>query len=212
LRSPHEGTETAQRAVHHEDKARHPREQEGTANGETLRQAKMEVAQWRQKHDEIKGELAEARKDRNDAIQKRDEQARHRKTAEDFAQAAEQVIRASLSAETCAPIVDRAIAGLPAFPAAQLLVFWGGMQQGFNGLTHNPVEYARRTTCPVLLLHGTEDTRVSAAQIQSIYKALGGEKHLYFFKGIGHESYVSLRPEEWKECVAHFLHSRVLVE
>ncbi len=105
-----------------------------------------------------------------------------------------------------------AIAGLPAFPAAQLLVFWGGVQQGFNGFAHNPVEYARRTTCPALMLHGTEDKRVSCAQIQSIYRNLAGEKHLYFFKGIGHESYVSPRPEEWKECVARFLPSRVLVK
>jgi alpha-beta hydrolase superfamily lysophospholipase len=105
-----------------------------------------------------------------------------------------------------------AIAGLPAFPAAQLLVFWGGVQQGFNGFAHNPVEYARRTTCPTLLLHGTKDQRVTSAQIQSIYRNLTGEKHLYFFKGIGHESYVSNRPEEWQKCVARFLHSRVLVK
>ena len=99
-----------------------------------------------------------------------------------------------------------AVAGLPAFPAAQLLVFWGAAQQGFNGFRHNPVEYARQTTCPVLLLHGTKDTRVSSAQIQSIYRNLSGEKHLYFFRGIGHESYASIRPEEWKQCLARFLH------
>jgi uncharacterized protein len=105
-----------------------------------------------------------------------------------------------------------AVAGLPVFPAAQLLVFWGGVQQGFNGFAHNPAEYARRTTCPALLLHGTDDARVSCRQIRTIYQNLGGEKHLYFFEGIGHESYAALRPEQWKECVARFLHSRVLVE
>ncbi len=44
--------------------------------------------------------------------------------------------------------------GLPAFPAAHLLIFWGGVQQGFNAFRHNPVEYARNVACPVLLLHG----------------------------------------------------------
>ena len=33
--------------------------------------------------------------------------------------------------------------GVPAFPAARLLVFWGSLRMGFNGFRHNPVDYAR---------------------------------------------------------------------
>jgi uncharacterized protein len=102
--------------------------------------------------------------------------------------------------------------GLPSFPAAQLMVFWGGIQHGYNGFEHNPVEYARRVTCPVLLMHGDDDIRVSSEQIQSIYRSLGGEKQLHIFAGLGHQSFVALRSEEWKECVARFLHRRVLVK
>jgi alpha-beta hydrolase superfamily lysophospholipase len=101
-----------------------------------------------------------------------------------------------------------AVAGLPRFPAAQLLVFWGGLQHGFNGFGHNPVDYARQVTCPALLLHGTHDQRVSVGQMQSIYQNLGGEKHLRFFEGLGHESYAAPRADEWKEHVARFLHNR----
>ncbi|HEY7425730.1 MAG TPA: alpha/beta fold hydrolase [Gemmataceae bacterium] len=95
--------------------------------------------------------------------------------------------------------------GLPRFPAAQLLVFWGGLQHGYNGFEHNPVEYARRVTCPVLLLHGRGDPRVSCGQIESIYRNLAGKKQLHFFDGAGHESYAARWLEEWKGCVAHFL-------
>lgn len=105
-----------------------------------------------------------------------------------------------------------AATGLPSFPAAQLLVFWGGVQHGYNGFGHNPVEYAKQVTCPVLLLHGVCDCRVSCGQIQSIYRNLAGEKQLHFFEGVGHQSYAALQPQEWKECVAGFLHSRVLVK
>ena len=105
-----------------------------------------------------------------------------------------------------------ATTGLPSFPAAQLMVFWGGVQHGYNGFDHNPVEYARRVICPALLLHGDRDNRVSPQQIQSIYQNLGGEKQLHVFEGLGHESFAALRPHEWKEHVARFLHSRVLVE
>jgi alpha-beta hydrolase superfamily lysophospholipase len=105
-----------------------------------------------------------------------------------------------------------ATTGLPSFPAAQLLVFWGALQHGYNGFDHNPVEYARHVTCPALLLHGRCDPRVSCRQIESIYSNLAGEKRLHVFDGAGHESYAACRPEEWKTCVGRFLHSRVLVE
>ncbi|HTU21508.1 MAG TPA: alpha/beta fold hydrolase [Gemmataceae bacterium] len=101
---------------------------------------------------------------------------------------------------------------LPSFPAAQLMVFWGGVQHGYNGFEHNPVEYARRVSCPTLLLQGDRDNRVSCEQIQSIYQNLGGKKQLHIFEEMGHQSFVALRPEEWKERVACFLHRRVLVE
>jgi uncharacterized protein len=95
--------------------------------------------------------------------------------------------------------------GVPSFPGAQLLVFWGGWQHGFNGFRHNPVDYARAISCPVLLLHGRQDPRVSAGQVEEVYANLGGEKELYFFDDLAHESYVAKRPQDWKERVGQFL-------
>ena len=105
-----------------------------------------------------------------------------------------------------------ATTGLPSFPAAQLLVFWGGIQHGYNGFDHNPADYARQVTCPALLMHGLGDTRVSCGQIQSLYRNLAGAKHLHFFEGVGHQSYAAIRPEEWKDCVARFLHHRAPIQ
>lgn len=34
---------------------------------------------------------------------------------------------------------------LPSFPCAQLLLFWGGVQQGYNGFRYNPADYARES-------------------------------------------------------------------
>ena len=96
--------------------------------------------------------------------------------------------------------------GIPAFPGAELLVFWGGLQHGFNGFAHNPADYARCATGPILMLHGAEDQRVTRAQAESIYANLPCEKELHFFDGLGHESYAAKRPEEWKEWVGRFLH------
>ncbi len=95
--------------------------------------------------------------------------------------------------------------GLPAFPAAHVLIFWGGVQQGFNGFRHNPVDYACEVTCPVLLLHGAKDARVTAAQAQSIYQSLPGKKEFVMFPSAGHESYLGADPALWTESVTHFL-------
>ena len=32
--------------------------------------------------------------------------------------------------------------GVPGFPFARLLMFWGGVQNGFNAFAHNPIDYA----------------------------------------------------------------------
>jgi alpha-beta hydrolase superfamily lysophospholipase len=100
--------------------------------------------------------------------------------------------------------------GVPPFPAAYLLVFWGGLLHGYNGFAHNPVAYARRVRCPVLLLHGRDDYKVRAAEVEAVYRALPVEKQLYVFDGLGHESFAASRPDEWKGAVAAFLHSRAL--
>jgi uncharacterized protein len=95
--------------------------------------------------------------------------------------------------------------GLPAFPAAHLLIFWGGVQQGFNGFRHNPVDYAQDVACPVLLLHGAKDARVKRPQAESIYQSLAGIKEFVVFPNAGHESYLGADPALWTESVSHFL-------
>ncbi len=95
--------------------------------------------------------------------------------------------------------------GLPAFPLANLLVFWGGVQQGFNGFQHNPVEYAARIVCPVLHMQSIDDPYVTREQAQAIFDNLAGEKKLELFAGIGHRPYLVDRPEQWRRAVGDFL-------
>jgi alpha-beta hydrolase superfamily lysophospholipase len=95
--------------------------------------------------------------------------------------------------------------GLPSFPGAQLLVYWGGVQLGFNGFRHNPVDYARGVSCPALLMHGDQDPRVTTEQAQSIFGNLAGKKRFESFPGVGHQSYLGAQPELWKQTVSEFL-------
>ncbi len=95
--------------------------------------------------------------------------------------------------------------GVPAFPAARMLVFWGGLQHGFDGFAHNPVDYARAVHCPALFLHGERDLRVSVAQVEAIAAAVQGPRQTVVFPGLGHQSYVAAQARAWKDTVFAFL-------
>ncbi|MGD0815149.1 MAG: alpha/beta fold hydrolase [Verrucomicrobiota bacterium] len=95
--------------------------------------------------------------------------------------------------------------GVPSFPAAELLVFWGGRQFGFNGFGHNPVEYAASVRCPILFLHGAADPRAHLAEARRVYDAVPGRKWFKEFPGIGHAATVVPCRRQWKETVWQFL-------
>jgi alpha-beta hydrolase superfamily lysophospholipase len=85
----------------------------------------------------------------------------------------------------------------PTFPMARLLLFWGGIQNGFWGFGHNPSEYAKSINCPVLLLYGEKDKSVSRKEIDEIYTNLKGNKKLKVYKNTGHENYLLKNKPEW---------------
>jgi alpha-beta hydrolase superfamily lysophospholipase len=99
--------------------------------------------------------------------------------------------------------------GLPAFPLADLLIFWGGVQQGFNPFRHNPAEYARYARCPVLFLHGANDPRVTREQAETIFQNVVGEKEFQIFDGAGHGSLCTSCRDEWERSVSGFLTRRL---
>lgn len=96
--------------------------------------------------------------------------------------------------------------GVPPFPAADLLVFYGGLMHRRNAFAHQPVRYAASATMPVLVLHGENDPRAKAAEGRRVYDALPpvtGRFHL--FPDTGHESYSQKHPKEWRRGVERFL-------
>jgi uncharacterized protein len=95
--------------------------------------------------------------------------------------------------------------GVPSFPFARLLLFWGGVQNGFDAFDHNPVDYAAAVRCPTLLMHGDLDRLVRTAEAKAVFAALPGPKQWELFPDVGHQSYCSSAPNRWSEVVAAFL-------
>lgn len=96
--------------------------------------------------------------------------------------------------------------GVPAFPSAELLVFWGGRQFGFDGFAHNPVDYAKSLECPALFLHGADDPRATLAEGRRVFAAAPApRKQFVVFEHVGHDSYAAQQPERWRGAVQPFL-------
>jgi len=95
--------------------------------------------------------------------------------------------------------------GVPSFPGAQLLVFWGGCQVGFNGFGHNPRDYARSVKCPILFLHGTADPKARIEEARRVYEAVPGVKRFVEFPGVRHEAAIVRSRVQWSEAVRRFL-------
>jgi fermentation-respiration switch protein FrsA (DUF1100 family) len=99
--------------------------------------------------------------------------------------------------------------GLPSFPMAELLVFWGGVQQGFDGLRYSPAASAALVDRPTLLMAGDRDPFVTPEETRAIHAALRGPKRLVFFEGLDHDVGLRRRPREWKSAVGAFLDERI---
>lgn len=94
---------------------------------------------------------------------------------------------------------------LPTSPMAELLVFWGGLQQGFNGFTHNPINYATQVTAPSLILQGQQDRWTTTAEIEALQKQLRGHSQRVIFPTAGHQLLVTVDPDLWREKISQFL-------
>ena len=95
--------------------------------------------------------------------------------------------------------------GLPSWPGAELLVFWGGRQHGFDGFAHNPADDAAAVHCPALVLHGSADPRRRTEGVRRVFDRLPEPKRLVTAEGAGHVSLARSDPKRWETELATFL-------
>ncbi len=94
---------------------------------------------------------------------------------------------------------------IPSWPAAEFLIFYGGMHGGFNGFDLQPVEYARSVYCPTLMMNGELDPRAPPAQALAVFNNLAGPKTHKQFKGLGHRNFSRHDAPAWSATVTNFL-------
>lgn len=99
--------------------------------------------------------------------------------------------------------------GIPRAPLSQGIAFWIGVQHGFNGLAHDPIDYARRVRCPVLFLQGENDTLVGRNAALAYAKVFGDRATFQLLPKAGHAWLIRDAPEQWRRSVRGFLDQRV---
>lgn len=93
----------------------------------------------------------------------------------------------------------------PSFPNAELLVFWGGRQRGFNAFRHNPVTYASTLMTPSLFMHGEKDPRATLPEGQRVFAVVPGPKTFVTFPESRHESFINMHADRWQQAVRSFV-------
>ena len=99
----------------------------------------------------------------------------------------------------------RQIAGLPPFPFAPLVIFFGELETGLKIGQVRPVdEIAQIAPRAVLLMHGGQDRLLSSDNSQRLYDAAGEPKELVYFPTAAHSGLLASDPELWERSVVRF--------
>jgi alpha-beta hydrolase superfamily lysophospholipase len=95
--------------------------------------------------------------------------------------------------------------GVPSFPLAGLLVFWGGVQNGFWAFDLCPREYASHITCPTLYIRGDHDPWITLDESQQVFDAIQGRKELLTIQTNRHDALWPREKDKWVGAVKDFL-------
>jgi fermentation-respiration switch protein FrsA (DUF1100 family) len=99
----------------------------------------------------------------------------------------------------------RQIAGLPPFPFAPLVIFFGELETGLSIGQVRPVdEIAQIAPRAVLLLHGGQDRLLSAENSQRLYEAAGEPRELVYFPTAAHGGLMASDAALWERSVVGF--------
>jgi alpha-beta hydrolase superfamily lysophospholipase len=97
------------------------------------------------------------------------------------------------------------LVGVPRFPLAPLLVFWGGVQHGYWAFDHNPIDYARSVTCPTLMIRAGRDPFINRGEAESVFNNVAGPKQLLVVDAAAHEPCIAVDKARWSQRVTGFL-------
>lgn len=100
----------------------------------------------------------------------------------------------------------RELTGLPPFPFAPLVVFFGQQQTGVDIRSVRPIDVIGQISPrAVLLIHGAKDTLIPVENSYRLYAAAGEPKQLYILPETGHNGFLQTEPQTFPATILDFL-------
>jgi fermentation-respiration switch protein FrsA (DUF1100 family) len=95
--------------------------------------------------------------------------------------------------------------GLPPFPFAPLILFWGEQEGGFKASEIDAKKWiSQLSPRPVFLMQGGADTVISVNSGELLYAAAGEPKELWYEPALGHTMFDESLPQEYEQRVIGF--------
>ncbi len=94
--------------------------------------------------------------------------------------------------------------GLPKFPLLHIASKMCENRYGWNFREASPLESVKRSTLPMLFIHGDSDDFVPSWMVNPLYEAKQGEKYLWIAPGSAHAKAFTDHPEEYTRQIVTF--------
>ncbi len=103
------------------------------------------------------------------------------------------------------------LAGLPPFPFAPLIIFWGEQEAHFKMSQVRPVdEIASISPRAVLIVHGEQDDLIPVENAHQLYAAARDPKQLVIIPNAGHQDFVGPGGQGYAEAIITFFNKYLL--
>jgi len=100
----------------------------------------------------------------------------------------------------------KALTGLPSFPFAPLVVFFGERETGVDIHAVRPIDFVGKLSPTALLfIHGAKDATVSVRNAYDLYAAAKAPKQLYILPEAGHVKFLQAEPNRFPKTILTFL-------
>jgi uncharacterized protein len=103
------------------------------------------------------------------------------------------------------------LAGLPVFPFAPMVIFWGQWESGIDITQVRPIDIISSISPrPVLIVHGERDGLIPVENGKALYEAANDPKQLYLVSNAGHESFLPKAGVAYAEMLIDFFNQYLL--
>lgn len=100
--------------------------------------------------------------------------------------------------------------GLPPFPVLNAAEIVGNIRAGYNFSEASSLEQLKKSTVPILFIHGSADNFVKSEMVYKVYEVCPTVKDLLIIEGAGHAESQYLEPHLYYDTIFRFIETNCI--